>query len=338
VGGAPNIGYIEEVWERKGSVSVPEPTSMSYGLLGSASGQLLVTCTSPHGLSNGDWVELFGSEGFDPPIDGSWPIATGGLLNTQFYLLGCYAQGAMTSGGHLYRFTEDWSGPLAPHTSTKDFPRTPQSSVGMYCYADGYLNFPPQSGDWTLTKDLTELKIVYSLSASLPDLNVPYTWSVPAGTLTKITVASNVGTVTFPNAHNLAAGDQITVSGATVSTNLNKTYTVATISLSNPLILTIATASVPDATYTDSTLTITSIAPYVRSPLGIDDSLNYLSHGTAAGYLLGKGTRASVADQEGKANEALLALLRDAVRQMQRGEGTVLPPFRQKRNLRPFVW
>lgn len=72
-----------------------------------------------------------------------------------------------------------------------------------------------------------------------------------AATLTSIAVATNVGTVTWP-AHGLEAGCSVTISGATVDTDLNGTYIIATVSTVDAF--TITTAAVADGTYTESTL------------------------------------------------------------------------------------
>ena len=75
--------------------------------------------------------------------------------------------------------------------------------------------------------------------------------TVAAGTLTSVAVATNVGTVTWP-AHGLEAGCSVTLSGATVDTDLNKAYTIATAPTADTF--TIPTSSVADATYTETTL------------------------------------------------------------------------------------
>ncbi len=72
-----------------------------------------------------------------------------------------------------------------------------------------------------------------------------------AGTLTSIAVATNVGTVTWP-AHGLEASCSITISGATVDTDLNGTYTIASVLTADTF--TITTAAVANATYTEATL------------------------------------------------------------------------------------
>jgi hypothetical protein len=79
----------------------------------------------------------------------------------------------------------------------------------------------------------------------------PLTVTKAAATLTSISVAANVGTVTWP-AHGLEAGCSVTISGATVDTDLNGTYAIVTAPTADTF--TIATAAVADATYTEATL------------------------------------------------------------------------------------
>jgi hypothetical protein len=72
-----------------------------------------------------------------------------------------------------------------------------------------------------------------------------------AATLTSIAVAANVGTVTWP-AHGLEAGCSVTLSGATVDTDLNATYIIATAPTVDTF--TIPTVAVGNGTYAESTL------------------------------------------------------------------------------------
>jgi hypothetical protein len=99
------------------------------------------------------------------------------------------------------------------------------------------------------------------------------TWSIPAVTLTSIAVSSNVATATIPVAHYMVTGDRVTVSGATVDTDLNGIYPIA--STPTPTTFTFATTSVADATYTDAALAIAA-AP------------KSLAIGASARYLLGR--------------------------------------------------
>lgn len=92
-----------------------------------------------------------------------------------------------------------------------------------------------------------------------------FTWTKAATTLTSIAVATNVGTVTTSTAHGLMIGNTVTVSGATVDTDLNATYKVLTIPSSTTF--TITTVNVADATYTDAGLTMTTNAPRLTAPI-----------------------------------------------------------------------
>ncbi len=77
--------------------------------------------------------------------------------------------------------------------------------------------------------------------------------------LTNIVVLTNVGTVTTANAHGLYIGARVVITGATVDTDLNGTYTVASVPTSTTY--TIATAAVANATYTDAGLVISTFNP-----------------------------------------------------------------------------
>ncbi len=92
---------------------------------------------------------------------------------------------------------------------------------------------------------------------SKSNIGTTSTWTVGSG-LTNIVVSTNVGTATTAAAHYLNPGSSITVAGATVDTDLNATYIVATVPSSTTF--TITTASVADATYTDAGMNITTTA------------------------------------------------------------------------------
>lgn len=98
-----------------------------------------------------------------------------------------------------------------------------------------------------------------------------FSWTRSATTLTNIIVATNVGTATTSSAHGLAVGNPVTVSGATVDTDLNGTYYVQTIGSSTTF--TITTASVADATYNESTLAVATVAP--RTTAAVWDIVHY---------------------------------------------------------------
>ncbi len=92
-------------------------------------------------------------------------------------------------------------------------------------------------------------------------------------TLTSIVVLTNVGTVTTASAHGLYIGARVVITGATVDTDLNATYTVATVGSSTTY--TIATSSVANATYTDAGLVITTTYPLTTAPVWAIQVLTY---------------------------------------------------------------
>lgn len=101
-------------------------------------------------------------------------------------------------------------------------------------------------------------------------------------TLTNIVDAANTSTVTTATAHGLYIGARVTITGATVDTDLNGTYTVATVPSSTTY--TITTASVSDATYTESTLVITTYYPLTTLPVWAIKVLTYATTTLTATY------------------------------------------------------
>lgn len=74
-------------------------------------------------------------------------------------------------------------------------------------------------------------------------------------TLTSIAVASNVATVTAPS-HGYTAGQFIAIRGATVDVDLNGIFAFEVATVPNANTFTVATANVPDGTYSEATLAI----------------------------------------------------------------------------------
>ena len=97
-------------------------------------------------------------------------------------------------------------------------------------------------------------------------------------TFTNIVVLTNTGTVTATS-HGLLVGNEVTISGATVDTDLNGTYYVQTVADANTF--TITTASVADATYTESTLVISTRAPKTNDPLWTIQKISYTTVGAS---------------------------------------------------------
>lgn len=109
-----------------------------------------------------------------------------------------------------------------------------------------------------LPSSLRKYKI-YSASNTTPiTVQMDMTAKVSDLTLTSIVNSGTTATITFHSTHygtvELQAGDTITISGATVDTDLNGTYTVNS---KTSTTVTVTTASVTNATYTESTLTVT---------------------------------------------------------------------------------
>lgn len=94
-------------------------------------------------------------------------------------------------------------------------------------------------------------------------------------TLTNIAVATNVATATCATACGVWKGQRVTVSGATVDTDLNATYTVTSNTSTSATTFTFTTASVADATYTESTLQIATNNPLTTQPLWAITVLKY---------------------------------------------------------------
>lgn len=107
-----------------------------------------------------------------------------------------------------------------------------------------------------------------------------FRWTKAATTLTNIVVATNVGTVTTSTAHGLTVGNPVTVSGATVDTDLNATYYVQTVGSTTTF--TITTASVADATYTDATLVLSTNAPLTTQPIWAINKKTYSTNSQIA--------------------------------------------------------
>lgn len=95
------------------------------------------------------------------------------------------------------------------------------------------------------------------------------TFSVAASSLTSISVASNVGTITWPatscgtsNGCGYQVGNQIIVSGSATAA-LNGTYAIATVATATTA--TITTSGVANGTYTDMSVSVA--APQSSAPI-----------------------------------------------------------------------
>jgi hypothetical protein len=91
--------------------------------------------------------------------------------------------------------------------------------------------------------------------------------------LTSIVVSANVGTVTTVSDHGLAVNQKVVVSGATGDTDLNATYLIATVPTTKTY--TVATVSVSNGTYNNAGLQFTTTAPRNNVPIWSVEKLTY---------------------------------------------------------------
>jgi hypothetical protein len=136
-----------------------------------------------------------------------------------------------------------------------------------------------------------------------------YQWDIAGAldaTLTNIVVSSNVGTVTTAAAHGLVVGQAVVVSGATVDTDLNGSYVVATVPSTTTF--TIATVSVSDATYTDATMVMGSRAPRLNAEIWWIGKFTWGSTGLMQGMMVLVGTAAEDTAGVGNVGNANVAM------------------------------
>ncbi len=100
-------------------------------------------------------------------------------------------------------------------------------------------------------------------------------WKRSDSTLTSIVVSSNTATITVPTPHYIYTGARITISGATVDSDLNGTYSILTTGSSTTF--TITTANVSDATYTEATLVVSTDYPLYNSALWAIQAFQFTS-------------------------------------------------------------
>lgn len=106
-----------------------------------------------------------------------------------------------------------------------------------------------------------------------------------ATTLTNIVVSTNVATVTTSSAHKLYPGARVTVTGATVDTDLNASYVVLTVGSTTTY--TFATVAVADATYTDAGLVISTNNALTSAPVWAIQIQTYTSTTLTGVYMAG---------------------------------------------------
>lgn len=89
--------------------------------------------------------------------------------------------------------------------------------------------------------------------------------AVSDDSLINIIVSTNVGTALTVADHGLQVGNIVIISGATVDTDLNGTYVIASVPSTKSF--TFATIDVADATYVDATLQYATTAPRTTEPI-----------------------------------------------------------------------
>jgi hypothetical protein len=122
-------------------------------------------------------------------------------------------------------------------------------------YRDGSGN-----SEYYCVADSPSLTSIFSVTAAL---SLQPRTSISVVNVTDITVVGTTATVTFSGAHGLRVSNRLVVSGATVDTDLNGSYNVATVGSSSTLTFTVA--SVSAATYNEATLKISTTAPRSNS-------------------------------------------------------------------------
>lgn len=150
-------------------------------------------------------------------------------------------------------------------TRVSDRP-APDATEDLYFY-DGSANL-----EYICTADAPSVTSVFGVTAS--NSNQPRT-SIASVSITSIADSGTTATVTFSGAHGLAVGHRIVVSGVTTDTDLNGTYSVATVADSTHV--TFTSANVTDATYTDADLIITTNAPRTNANVWSIRKFSYTS-------------------------------------------------------------
>lgn len=118
-----------------------------------------------------------------------------------------------------------------------------------------------------------------------------FSWTRTASTLTNIVDSSNTSTVTTSAAHGLSVGNEVVITGATVDTDLNGTYRIATVPSTTTF--TITTSGVTDATYNESTLVVTTAAARLTVAIWTIDAFVYNASNQLINVMTAGGSRES---------------------------------------------
>ncbi len=155
--GLTNFGGPVEVRER-GSVTT---YALSGALTANPSAGLcrLTVAALPAAVVTGNQVEVYNVGGLSDDVNDAWYLTVNSTTSVD--LNGCTATGTYTSGGVLAYSTEQWSEPLTPEASNREFATVPSSAIGAYSWQSGKMRVQPVNAT-------RELKLLYHLSSSLP--------------------------------------------------------------------------------------------------------------------------------------------------------------------------
>lgn len=160
--GLTNFGGPVEVRER-GTVTT---YAISNAVAASPSVGLcrLTVAALPAAVVTGNQLEVYNVGGLSDDVNDAWSLTVNSTTSVD--LNGCTATGTYTSGGVLAYSTEQWSEPLTPVASNREFPTTASSLIGSYSWQNGKMRVPTCSAS-------RELKFLYHLSSSLPVVASP---------------------------------------------------------------------------------------------------------------------------------------------------------------------
>lgn len=161
--GLTNFGGPVEVRER-GTVTT---YAISNAVAASPSAGLcrLTVAALPAAVVTGNQLEVYNVGGLSDDVNDAWSLTVNSTTSVD--LNGCTATGTYTATtGTLAYSTEQWSEPLTPVASNREFPTTASSLIGSYSWQNGKMRMPTCSA-------ARELKFLYHLSSSLPVVASP---------------------------------------------------------------------------------------------------------------------------------------------------------------------
>lgn len=132
---------------------------------------------------------------------------------------------------------------------------------------------PPPAPSWSSLYDYDGSGNIIYIGQAQTFQQTANVISRSATTLTNIVVSSNTATVTCASACGAWPKMRVTITGATVDTDLNATYTILTTPSSTTY--TFTTANVGNATYTESTLAISTNNPLTTQEVWTVEVLSY---------------------------------------------------------------